>query len=122
MKAACILNTYTYNDTNYGVVFIRQNNASAFVHMESILLLFNTVMPGYNSLVFLQQFNLFCCVSANCTAGQYSDVDQIVCRSCERGTYQSKQMQTSCVDCPSGQTTLGEASTAVSDCVGECTI
>ena len=44
----------------------------------------------------------FCRVSANCTAGQYLDVDENMCRSCERGTYQSKEWQTSCDDCPPG--------------------
>ncbi|KAK2172942.1 hypothetical protein NP493_919g02007 [Ridgeia piscesae] len=59
-------------------------------------------------------------IEANCTAGQYLDVDENICRSCERGTYQSKGWQTSCVDCPPGQVTLGEAFTAVSDCVANC--
>ncbi|KAK2175570.1 hypothetical protein NP493_725g00014 [Ridgeia piscesae] len=43
-----------------------------------------------------------------------------MCRSCERGTYQSKAWQTSCDDCPPGMTTLGEASTVSSDCVTNC--
>ena len=66
--------------------------------------------------------NLINRFSANCIAGQYLDKSESICRPCRRGTYQSKAWQTSCVDCPSGKTTLGEGSIAATDCVGECSL
>ena len=66
--------------------------------------------------------NLINRFSANCIAGQYLNKGEIICRPCKRGTYQSKARQTSCVDCPSGKTTLGEGSIAATDCVGECAL
>jgi len=91
--------------------------------MKLIILLFKATACAFR-IVSSYSFNkqLFCIISVNCTAGQYLDVDQVMCRPCERGTYQSKDRQSSCDDCPPGQTTLGEGFTAASDCVGECTI
>ena len=66
--------------------------------------------------------NLINRFSANCIAGQYLDKSESICRPCRRGTYQSKAWQTSCVDCPSGKTTLGEGSIAAAGCVGECAL
>ncbi|CAH1793745.1 unnamed protein product [Owenia fusiformis] len=61
------------------------------------------------------------CTIANCSAGYYLDEGDNTCKACLKGSYQDKVWQTGCIDCPGDdQSTVGNASTSVTECTIEC--
>ena len=58
----------------------------------------------------------------SCTAGTYYDPTTQSCIDCAIGTYQNNTQQTSCVSCPTGQTTARTAAIDVADCYSKLDI
>ncbi|KAI0222038.1 hypothetical protein LSAT2_026715, partial [Lamellibrachia satsuma] len=57
------------------------------------------------------------CEIADCRAGQhFADIRQVSCNDCERGYYQDKSWQDSCIKCPQSMTTVSVGSTSVTEC------
>ncbi|XP_060568381.1 sushi, von Willebrand factor type A, EGF and pentraxin domain-containing protein 1-like isoform X2 [Ruditapes philippinarum] len=54
----------------------------------------------------------FYCVP--CGKGSYLNMD--ICKPCPVGTYQSLEAQSSCVNCPTGKSTIGIQSTTINEC------
>ena len=59
-------------------------------------------------------------VPANCSAGEYLDEEQNVCKPCPLSKYQPEKWQTQCRDCPYGTTTLVLGGADLKDCVRSC--
>lgn len=82
--------------------------AYAYVHVLSIVenILFVKIIMLMKPLLF---------ITGNCPPGSYS-LDGI-CESCEIGSYQDQEGQTSCIVCVSGYTTVDTASESVDSCI-----
>ncbi|XP_053383713.1 signal peptide, CUB and EGF-like domain-containing protein 1 [Mercenaria mercenaria] len=61
------------------------------------------------------------CDTVICDPGSYRQKDQkLLCTPCEIGKYQPSSGETSCLDCPNDEITLGTGKSSMDACVPEC--
>lgn len=70
-------------------------------------------------IYLLQQFPCYLLVLVGCSYGTYYDIQTKKCTLCPWGTYQDKEAQFSCIECPTWQPGSGqEGATTLEQCNG----
>lgn len=79
-----------------------------------------TFMTVFPFMISVCVENLYCeiwiCVAAKCSAGQYSDTGLAPCAPCPRNFFQPQHGQTTCFECPTNTRTGGPGAVGREEC------